>query len=185
MRKAFFLLLCSLLCSLCLLTHAAEEKASDATLEPSETITESVMNERLQLGGSEDLLYVKTKNDTVEVYSGLAESRSLRKQLVLSLPDTVLVRFYTNNKATYEQLYKMLSDYERDNTNFNGYRLITDKDSPRKLENDAKIYRFWCMKMQREKKSRGGIPIGIGVGIGIGGGHHHHHHGRPWIGIGW
>ena len=77
---------------------------------------------------------------------------------------------------------KMLSDYESSNANFNGYNVITDKDTPKKLENGGKIYRLWFMKIEREKQSRrGGWTFPIGIGIGIGGGHHHH---GPWIGVG-
>ena len=93
-----------------------------------------------------------------------------------------MLRLYTTNKATYEQMSRMLLDYEEDNYNFNGYKIITDVDQPRTLENGTKVYRFWFMKMQREKASRRGGNIPIGIGIGIGGGHHHH---GPWIGIGW
>ena len=75
----------------------------------------------------------------------------------------------------------MLLDYENDNTNFNGYKIITDKDLPRKLDNGAQVYRFWFMKIEREKASRRGWNVPIGIGIGIGG---HRHHG-PWIGVGW
>ena len=99
------------------------------------------------------------------------------------MPNTEMLRLYTNNKATFAQMNKMLSDYESSNANFNGYKIITDKDTPKKLENDGKIYRLWFMKIEREKQSRrGGWNFPIGIGIGIGGGHHHH---GPWIGVGW
>ena len=51
---------------------------------------------------------------------------------------------------------KMLSDYESSNANFNGYKIITDKDTPKKLENGGKIYCLWFMKIEREKQSRRG-----------------------------
>ena len=168
------------------LTLAADKtKAADDsdTIKPMETISATEMNERLQVGNSEDLLYVKIKEDRVEVYQGLAADRSLRKQLILTMPNTEMLRLYTNNKATFAQMNKMLSDYESSNTNFNGYKIITDKDTPKKLENGGKIYRLWFMKIEREKQSRrGGWNFPIGIGIGIGGGHHHH---GPWIGVGW
>lgn len=188
MRKLLLLITCFCLCCMSSVTLAADKSKSTNALEslqPSETISVDVMNDRLKDGNSDDLLYVKIKDDQVEVYKGMATDRSLRKQLVLTTPNTEMLRLYTNNKATFEQMNKMLSDYERSNANFNGYKIITDKDNPKKLDNGGKIYRLWFMKIEREKQSRrGGWGFPIGIGIGIGGGHHHHHHG-PWVGVGW
>lgn len=172
-----------LLCCLCLPAWAKEKKAADAEgCRPTATITAAQMEQRwLELPVSEDVLYVKLGEDRIDVYEGLAASRSLRKQLILQLPVTEMLRLYTTNKAAYEQMSKMLLDYEGDNTNFNGYRIITDKDNPKTLDNGVKVYRFWFMKVQREKASRSGWGFPIGIGIGIGGGHHH----GPWIGVGW
>ena len=185
MRKLLLLLTCLLMfCYSALALAADKTKAADDsdTIKPMETISATEMNERLQVGNSEDLLYVKIKEDRVEVYQGLAADRSLRKQLILTMPNTEMLRLYTNNKATFAQMNKMLSDYESSNANFNGYKIITDKDTPKKLENGGKIYRLWFMKIEREKQSRrGGWNFPIGIGIGIGGGHHH----GPWIGVGW
>ena len=179
MRKLLLLLTCLLMCCCSALALAADKtKAADDAdaIKPVETISAAVMNERLQAGDSDDLLYVKIKEDRVEVYQGLAADRSLRKQLILTM-----LRLYTNNKATFAQMNKMLSDYEISNANFNGYKIITDKDTPKKLENGGKIYRLWFMKIEREKQSRKG-GWNFPIGIGIGGGHHHH---GPWIGVGW
>ena len=186
MRKFLLLLSLLALCSLTMLAYAAEKTVTADNEQPTplETITAEEMTTRLKTGSSEDLLYVKIKDDRVEVYQGLASSRSWRKQLILSLPNTEMLRLYTTNKATFEQMNKMLSDYEKANTNFNGYKIITDQDNPQKLDNGTKVYRFWFMKIEREKASRrGGWGFPIGIGIGIGGGHHHHH--GPWIGVGW
>lgn len=169
MRKLLLLLTCLLMCCCSALALAADKTkaAGDPdTIKPMETISAAEMNERLQVGNSEDLLYVKIKEDRVEVYQGLAADRSLRKQLILTMPNTEMLRLYTNNKATFAQMNKMLSDYESSNANFNGYKIITDKDTPKKLENGGKIYRLWFMKIEREKQSRRGgwnFPIGIGI----------------------
>ena len=161
----------------------AKQKEEPAALEPVAIITMEEMEQRCQnTSTSEDLLYVKLKEEQVEVYEGLCKNRSLRKQLIIALPNTEMLRLYTTNKATYEQMSRMLLDYEEDNYNFNGYKIITDVDQPRTLQNGTKIYRFWFMKIQREKASRRGASFPIGIGIGIGGGHHHH---GPWIGVGW
>ena len=161
----------------------AKQKEEPAALEPVAIITMEEMEQRCQnTSTSEDLLYVKLKEEQVEVYEGLSKNRSLRKHLIISLPNTEMLRLYTTNKATYEQMSRMLLDYEEDNYNFNGYKIITDVDQPRTLENGTKIYRFWFMKIQREKASRRSASFPIGIGIGIGGGHHHH---GPWIGVGW
>lgn len=183
MRKWLFIIL-----ALLVSVHAAafaKEKKTDVKEEgarPAATITVEEMESRWNTqSADEDVLYVKVKDGQVEVYEGLAKNRSLRKQLVLQLPNAEMLRLYTLHKETYEQMSKMLLDYESDNTNFNGYKIITDKDLPRKLENGAQVYRFWFMKIEREKASRRGWNVPIGIGIGIGG---HRHHG-PWIGVGW
>ena len=183
MRKLFLLLLC--LCCLTLPAMAKEAKQTKDAEAPKAiaTITVEEMEHQLQSGStSEDLLYIKLKDEQVEVYQDLAKDRSLRKQLIISLPNTEMLRLYTTNKATYQQMSRMLLDYEEDNYNFDGYKIITDVDQPRTLENGTKVYRFWFMKIKREKASRRGVDFPIGIGIGIGGGHHHH---GPWIGVGW
>ena len=104
MRKLLLLLTCLLMCCCSALALAADKtKAADDpdTIKPMETISAAEMNERLQAGDSEDLLYVKIKEDRVEVYQGLAADRSLRKQLILTMPNTEMLRLYTNNKATF------------------------------------------------------------------------------------
>lgn len=160
----------------------AGEKKSLLQEQPLETITVSEMETRLQSGDKSDILYIKAGEDKVHVYTGLATNRSLRKQIVLMTPTTELLRLYTNNKDAYQQMSRMLADYEEDNKDFDGYKVITDKDAPKKLDNGETIYRFWFMKIAREKQSRrSGFPVDIGIGIGIGGGHHH----GPWIGVGW
>lgn len=164
----------------------AKEKQQAKNVEapqPVAVLNESEMEQNLANKYiSEDLLYIKLKEDRVQVYQGMSKDRSLRKQLIISLPNTEMLRLYTTNKATYQQMSRMLLDYEEDNYNFNGYKIITDVDQPRTLENGTKVYRFWFMKMQREKASRRGASFPIGIGIGIGGGHHHH---GTWIGVGW
>lgn len=185
MRKLWLVILLLALCVGC--TAWAKEKKAEGKeegLQPTATMTVEEMEGRWQeQSGEEDLLYVKIKDGQVELYEGLAKDRSLRKQLILQLPNAEMLRLYTANKATYEQMSKMLLDYEADNTNFNGYKIITDKDLPRKLDNGGQIYRFWFMKIEREKASRRGWNVPIGIGIGIGGGRHHRH--GPWIGVGW
>ena len=159
MRKIFYLLFI-LLFSLSLSAFAEEKKTSKnmESPQPIAIISVDEMEQRLKNADlGEDLLYIKIKEEQVEVYSELANNRSLRKQLILKLPNTEMLRLYTNNKATYEQMSRMLLDYEADNYNFNGYKIITDVDQPRKLENNVKIYRFWFMKILREKPSRRGV----------------------------
>lgn len=185
MRK-FLYLFCVLLLFLSLPVFAKEKKANKAleAPQPIATISLEEMEQQLKTTDiSQDLLYVKLKDEQVEVYEGLIKNRSLRKQLIIALPNTEMLRLYTTNKATYQQMSRMLLDYEEDNYNFNGYKIITDVDQPRKLDNGTNVYRFWFMKIQREKASRRGVHFPIGIGIGIGGGHHHHH--GPWIGVGW
>ena len=102
MRKLLLLLTCLLMCSCSALALAADKtKAADDpdAIKPIAIISAAEMNERLQVGNSEDLLYVKIKEDRVEVYQGLAADRSLRKQLILTMPNTEMLRLYTNNKA--------------------------------------------------------------------------------------
>ncbi len=191
MKKILSILLVLLLCCISLTAFAeakseqnkAEKQAEDILAEqPAETITEAEMQRRLLENSGVDLLYLKLDENKVEVYQGTAADRSLRKQLIVAAPNTQMLRLYTNNKAVYEQMSKMLKDYENSNANLGGYKVITDKDLPKELENGITIYRFWFMKLEREKHSSGwNFPIGIGIGIGWGGRHHH----GPHIGIGW
>lgn len=71
MRKLLLLLTCLLICCCSALALAADKTkaANDSdALKPSATISAAEMNERLQTGNSDDLLYVKIKEDRVEVY---------------------------------------------------------------------------------------------------------------------
>lgn len=156
---------------------AESNKENEEDKLQTEKITLTEMNQRLQnIQG--DILYLKTGEDEVLVYQDTANNRSLRKQIILAAPESEMLRFYTNNKKTFEQMSKMLRDYETNNTSFGGYKIITDTDLPQKLEQNVQVYRFWFMKLSQEKHE---TRFPIGIGIGIGGGHHH----GPWIGIGW
>ncbi len=174
-RLATFLIL--ILFTFAMHVCAAEtNKEAEEVLQP-ETITLAEMNQRLQnIQG--DILYLKTGEDEVLVYQDTANNRSLRKQIIITAPASEMLRFYTNDKNVFQQMSKMLQDYERSNTSFDGYKIITDTDLPQKLDNNVQVYRFWFMKLAQEKHETR-FPIGIGIGIG---GHHHH---GPWIGIGW
>lgn len=152
---------------------------TEAVSDKPEKLTVSEMDERLAQGEA-DVLYIKTDDDKVLAYTDVAESRSLRKQIILAAPNSDMLRLYTNSEAVYQQMSKMLKDYEESNYSFDGYRIITDTDNPKKLENGNTVYRFWFMKLAKEKHDRR-FPIGIGIGIGG----RHHHHGGPWIGVGW
>lgn len=158
---------------------AAKNEIFDNELTPIETITEEMMMQHLQHQNTDtDILYVKLNATDIEIYQNLAQNRSFRKQLILKMPNTEIIRLYTINKAVFLQMNKMLSDYENNGVIFNGYKLITDQDLPVILDNGQKLYRFWFMKLKKEKASRHHhFPIGIGIGIG---GRHH-----PWIGIDW
>lgn len=64
MRKLLLLLTCLLMCCCSALALAAEKtKAVDDAdaIKPLETISAAVMNDRLQAGNNEDLLYVKSR----------------------------------------------------------------------------------------------------------------------------
>ena len=67
MRKLLLLLTCLLMCCCSALALAANKtKAADDpdATQPMETISAAEMNERLQVGSSEDLLYVKNQGKT-------------------------------------------------------------------------------------------------------------------------
>lgn len=149
-------------------TESIDEKPQQLTLDE--------MNKQLA-EGEQDVLYIKTADDEVWAYKNIAASRSLRKQLILAAPGSNMLRLYTNHEATYQQMSKMLKDYENSGYSFDGYRIITDTDNTKKLDNGITIYRFWFMKLAKEKHDR---RFPVGIGIGIGGGHHH----GPWIGVG-
>ncbi|MDO4178726.1 MAG: hypothetical protein Q4D21_05990 [Phascolarctobacterium sp.] len=199
MRKIIPLALCAYLCCFGINPTFAKDKVDiknpDTKVEqkieianPDETISVSEMETRLKNNPNDDVLFVKVDKDTVKVYNGTASSRSLRKQIVFGTPAESMIRLYSTNKATAQQIARMLGDYEDDNANINGYRIIMDVDKPEQLENGNIIYKPWFMKVVREKSVRrhsgGGWSFPIGIGIGIWG-HHHHHWGiGPRIGIG-
>lgn len=184
MRKISLILLALIFC----LMASAVAMASDNTTksskdaldidQPAEIITASEMEKRLYSGLEGDILYVKLSEEKVEIYTGISKDRSLRKQIIIGTPNEEMLRLYSNNKATALQMSRMLTNYEADNKNINGYRIITDMDKPKKLENGTKVYRLWFMKIEREKPSRNSrFPINIGIGIGG-------RHDGPYIGIG-
>lgn len=187
MVKCFRLILFTLLCMLSLTALAADtEKNTKEKLnleQPIEIITVEEMENRLQDGNKEDILYVKVDKEQVEVYHNTAKDRGLRRQIAITAPEDEMLRLYTNNRETYRQMSKLLYDYEDSRKSFNGYRIIADVEAPKKLKTGEKIYRFWFMKVEKSAAGRDNsrMPIDIGIGIGIGGGHHH----GPWIGIGW
>lgn len=174
MRKILFLAL--LLLSLAFTAYAKEERKELQLVTPNETITLNEMNERLNRGESTDL-YLKLADDQVAVYQNVGKDRSLRRQIVLTTPNSDMLKLYTNDKNTFKQMSKLLRDYEEGNKNFNGYYVITDVDPQKEISDKITIYRFWFMKLEKEKHNR---RVPIGIGIGIGGGHHR----GPWIGIG-
>ena len=90
MRKIFYLLFI-LLFSLSLSAFAEEKKTSKnmESPQPIAIISVDEMEQRLKNADlGEDLLYIKIKEEQIEVYSELANNRSLRKQLILKLPNT-------------------------------------------------------------------------------------------------
>lgn len=174
MKKIIMLLTACCMLTLSLLltpVQAAEQEKQD--WQP-EKITAAEMDKQLQTASA--ALYLKLNEDKVLVYQDTAKNRSLRKQLILNAPKDKILRLYTNDEKTFKQMSKMLRDYEQDNVDLGGYKVMTDVDLTKNLADGTTIYRFWFMKMQREKRDS---RIPIGIGIGIGGGHHH-----PWIGIG-
>lgn len=183
MRRMLLVILACLSCLILTTPVFADNnkntKVSVDIEQPAEIITVSEMEQRLLQTTPGDILYIKINDDRVEVYTDISKDRSLRKQIIINTPNEEMLRLYSNNKETAIQMSRMLTDYEADNKNINGYRIITDMDQPKKLENGQKIYRLWFMKIQREKESRRSFPIGIGIGIGIGG-----HDDGPYIGIG-
>ncbi len=175
MRKLFLLLtLC--LCTLTCVSFAKEQKTK-TVVDITETITVAEMDARLA-NTPADALYMKIGDDEVFVYNGIAKSRSLRKQIILTAPNSNMLKLYTNDKETFRQMSKMLQNYEEDGKSFDGYRVITDVDNEKVLSDKITVYRFWFMKVEKGKNSGGRYPIGIGRGIG--GGLLH----GPWFWVG-
>ena len=84
MRKLLLLLTCLLMCCCSALALAAEKtKATDDpdAIQPMETISAAEMNERLQVGSSEDLLHVKSRK------TGRGLSRSGNRPLFAQAAD--------------------------------------------------------------------------------------------------
>ena len=82
MRKLLLLLTCLLMCCYSALALAADKtKTADDpdAIKPIAIISAAEMNERLQTGNSDDLLYVKIKEDSAssELRSGCPVAESL------------------------------------------------------------------------------------------------------------
>ena len=85
MRKLLLLLTCLLMCSCSTLALAADKtKAADDpdAIKPIAIISADEMNERLQAGNSEDLLYVKSK----KTWTGIWLYTTMTLLVILILP---------------------------------------------------------------------------------------------------
>lgn len=191
MRKLMAVILAALLCGLSLSAWAAEEAAATAPAaaqteaadsakniltDPIEKITVEEMQRRLA-SEQGDILYLNS-DEEVFVYCGITKDKGLRKRIAAAAPNGTLLRLYTNNKDTFRQMYKRLQSYQGGSSVLGKYKVITDRELDKTLENGVTVYRFWFMKVQKEQTRTIGIPIGIGIGWG---GHYHH---GPWFGLG-
>lgn len=141
-----------------------------------EIIDAATMEQRLATEEG-DILYIDADGQ-ITVYYDVASDKGLRARIAASAPLGATLRLYTNNKATFQQMYKRLQDYQQGSRDLGAYRILTDKELNKVLPNGVIVYRCWFMRVPKEKSSSSGI--GIGIGIGIGG----HHHDGPYIGIG-
>lgn len=192
MRKLTATILAALLCGLSLSARAAEEAAAPAgaaaqteaaapagaqniLIEPIEKITLDEMQRRLATEQG-DILYLNN-DEEVFVYCGIIKDKGLRKRIAATAPNGTLLRLFTNNKATFKQMYRRLQSYQGGSTALGKYKVITDKELDKTLANGVTVHRFWFMKVQKEQTRTIGIPIGIGIGWG---GYYHH---GPWFGV--
>ncbi len=173
----------SVLCLFLLVALSCSAQLQDKELETSVTISVEQMKKELAEGWG-NKIYVREKEDKdVAVYSGMQKPESTGKLIVLNMTPDEVTYIYTNDKKVYKKLYSRLRYYAGRNYDFNGYRLITEKEGVREIAG-ADVYCIWAMKVLRPWEtvvhhdvccsgSWGRFPVIVM------GGHWPHHHCHP------
>ena len=202
MRKVFLALISLLLLSFTTVSWA-EEKPAGVEAQPAvetqeqqetkavneypqenyvEEISYQTMEDRLNRGECRDCVYLKQSEDSVLVFSNVAEDLSICKQIILAAPEEQMLQVYSNDKKALKKMYSASKSISREMKSSGSYNLVADKGDAVKVTKEIAIYKCWFKKFkvqggtQTVKIQRRGLNLPIPIGIGIGLGHHHHGH---------
>lgn len=185
MKRLIFLTVAVLFCCLTWTSGAwAADKAAaktDHAAAAEQLLTQKQVEERLQTPDS-PVAYVKIDEDAYKVFPDLKDKKTVRKELLKNLPTNKVLYLLTTSEQSFTTAFNVIKELEKsgrlyDNSRYMGGR--DDSDAGDGKTADAKILKFWFMKIPRGSAVYDD-DVNIGIGIGIG----RHHHGGG-IGIGW
>lgn len=161
---------------------------TDAELEPNAKITAVEMKQQLREAQTKTVYVREAESEDVTAYVDTAKIPALAKMIALNLDPDQMTYVYTNDKKVYKDLASRLRYYSGRNYNFNGYRIITEKEGGKTIDG-REVYRLWVMKVDRPQEVVIYDPTPPVV-VDVWGwpwhyGHHHHHGGpgpRPFPG---
>lgn len=151
---------------------------SDTELDANAQITVGEMKKELKTLNK--MVYVReAESEDVMAYVDTTKIPALAKMIALNLSPDQMTYVYTNNKKIYKDLASRLSYYAGRNYDFNGYRIISEKEGG-KVVDGVEIYRLWVIKAERPKEVIVETPAYYyrrpSVVIDVWPWHHHHHH---------
>ena len=150
----------------------------DAELEECAVITADEMKDRLTKNLSKIVYVREAEDDEVMVYVDTTKIPALAKKIAFALDADKMTYVYCNDKSTYKDLASRLRYYAGREYNFNGYRLVTEKEGE-KVVDGTKVYRLWVMKVARPQEVVVYNPYPpVVVDVFGWPWHHHHHHGH-------
>lgn len=163
--------------SLIILTVPCFAEWSDTELDANAQITAVEMKKELKTLNK--TVYVReAESEDVSAYVDTTKIPALAKMIALNISPDQMTYIYTNNKKIYKDLASRLSYYAGRNYNFNGYRIISEKEGG-KIVDGVEIYRLWVMKVECPKEVIIETPHYYrypSVVVDVWPWHHHHHH---------
>ncbi|MBQ0066623.1 MAG: hypothetical protein KBS60_00320 [Phascolarctobacterium sp.] len=153
---------------------------NDTELDANAQITATEMKSRLTEAVTKTVYVREAESEDVTAYVDTAKIPALAKMIALNLAPDQMTYVYTNDKKTFKDLASRLSYYAGREYDFNGYRIMTEKEGG-KVINGMEVYRLWVMKVDKPKEVIVQTPYYTRppVVIDVWGWpwHHHHHHG--------
>lgn len=120
---------------------------SDVELEPNVQITATEMKEQLRQAPTRVVYVREAEDESVTAYLDTDKVPALAKMIALNLAPDQMTYVYTNDKKIYKDLASRLRYYAGRGFNFNGYRIITEKEGG-KFVDGREVYRLWVMKVE-------------------------------------
>lgn len=153
---------------------------TDAELDAHTQITVTEMKNQLTEAATKIVYVREAEAEEVMAYVDTTKIPALAKMIALNLNADQMTYVYTNDKKTYKDLASRLNYYAGRNYNFNGYRIITEKEGSKNIDG-WDVYRLWVMKVAMPQEIYVGQPYVVNpfpsVIVDVWG--HHHHHPGP------